>query len=403
MVVYPLAPVDNPGPSYGAMSGFTGESPVFGGLSGRSEEWARPMNPGWEGPVFAPFDGPGWMTVHEVFALVENPPSTTMDGSGAPPSASSPAPTGVFPPHDPESGMDPSGPGGPMASYGSYGNGPNSGVQPLVSVPGTGASTFVFKIDYNNDDPAPSFNDAPPPSPSSLTPERGRPELNEPTSSQSATVGVLVTNNPTGPQMTPAPGTAPANVGLGAPISSVGNVPLQANSLLDASNLNADRSTSSSSAAEGMIGVANSQSGRASRPRGPSTNPVPVDHAALRPTLGPDDRASDGPRESLPLPQGADLIVEGLPMGRDSLEAALDRFVRQLDELDAGLLDVRGPAPIVIFSLSLLSAAASAEMARRYVRRKTSLKRGMLAVDPAGRQLTLGFPELPGSWSERRA
>ena len=56
----------------------------------------------------------------------------------------------------------------------------------------------------------------------------------------------------------------------------------------------------------------------------------------------------------------------------------------------------------MVFSLSLLSAAASAELARRYLRRRTSLKRGILAVDSSGRQLTLGFPELPGSWSERR-
>lgn len=102
-------------------------------------------------------------------------------------------------------------------------------------------------------------------------------------------------------------------------------------------------------------------------------------------------------------PHGADLIVEMLPIARGSLEEALDQFVRQLDHLDAGLLEATGPAPIVVFSLTLLSTAASAEMARRYVRRKTSLKRGILAVDSSGRPLTLGFPELPGSWSERRA
>ena len=152
-----------------------------------------------------------------------------------------------------------------------------------------------------------------------------------------------------------------------------------------------------------MISVANGQAGQAARLRGSSTNSVPVYHAALRPALEADDGVADGPIETLPSPRGADLIFEALPMARGSLEAALDRFVHQLDELDAGLLDARGPAPIVVFSLSLAAAAASAEMARRYVRRKSNLKRGILAVDPSGRQLTLGFPELPGSWSERRA
>jgi hypothetical protein len=216
-------------------------------------------------------------------------------------------------------------------------------------------------------------------------------------------VGVLVANNPAGPQVTAAPGTTAANPGPGAAVSSVGNAPLQAGPLRDVHDVYADHSASSSPVMEVMIGLGNGQLGRDSRLRGPSRNPNLVAYAALSPALDSDARAPDGPIESIPLPHGADLIVEGLPMVRESLDVALDQFVRQLDELDAALLDVRGPAPIIGFALSLLAAAASAEVARRYLRRKTSLKRGILAIDPSGRQVTLGFPELPGSWSERRA
>ncbi len=103
------------------------------------------------------------------------------------------------------------------------------------------------------------------------------------------------------------------------------------------------------------------------------------------------------------MPRGADLVAEALPFARESLENALEDFVTQLGAIDLGLLDSQGPAPIVLFSVAVLTSAASAELARRYVQRRSALNRGVLAIDPSGRQHTLGFPELPGSWSERRA
>jgi hypothetical protein len=413
-------------PAVAYLGGFPGEASLFGGPAGWGAIGGGPINRGWNGPGFTPIAGPDWMRVMFVFRADASPSWMTMDGPTHSPWADPPGSTGVSSTQDSDPGMDPSLPGGPMASVsgggnygmnggnygmnggnygmngGNYGGGPNSSVTPFASISGPGGATFILKVDYTPD-PAPFAANAPPPAPSSFTPDRGHLEASEPGMSQAVVVGVLVANNQQGPQMMSAPGASSANQGLGASASSAGNAPLQARSLLGAGHLGADQPASTNPGMEELTGLANARAGRVSGPRGHSSSPVPIDHAALRPASDFEVPDADRPVESVPSPLGADLIVEGLPMARESLEAALSQFVRQLDDLDAALLDVRGPGPIVAFSLSLLSAAASAEMARRYVRRKSSAKRGVLAVDPSGRQLTLGFPELPRSWSERRA
>ena len=290
--------------------------------------------------------------------------------------------------------------GGP-SSGGGYATGPNTGAQPDVSVPGGGPPGFFFKVE-NFADPEATFNFTQPPALSGFSPDRGRPELSEPGATPSTVVGVLGGNNPGGPQVTAVSGPNPTSSAVGGPVSTVGNAPIPPGSLLDASIVNADHSTAANGVIVGMIGPANGPSGQPSRLPGRDTNRMSVYHMAVRSSSESADPAVDGPIGAIPSPQGADLIVEALPIAGRTLETALDEFVRQLDHLDAGLLVSRGPAPIVVFSLSLLSAAASAELARRYLRRRTSLKRGILAVDSSGRELTLGFPELPGSWSERR-
>jgi hypothetical protein len=412
-----IAPSGFPGesPTFGGLSGFPAEPPIFGGPSGFPGESSNfgglagsggvgPVNHGWERAEFTPGSGPGWFTSDGVTAPGRDLLWTTTGTSVSQPAAGSQAPTNPPPGWDPEFGSDSSMTGGPtaVASNGAgYGNGPTTGFQPFVSTASPGNSSFFMKVSETTD-PGPPTGFAQPPAPAIFTAERGRPDLNEPATSQPTAVGVLGGNNPGGLQVTVGGGMNSGSLGLGSLVVTVGNAPLQPNSLFSASTVNADISTSTSGVQDAMIGVGGSASVRISQSPWRLANPLPVYYSALRPASDSTQAASDGPLEPFPSPHGADLIVEALPMVRDSLEVALDQFVRRLDHLDAGLLDAQGPAPIVVFTLSLLSTAASAELARRYIRRKTSLKRGILTVDPSGRQLTLGFPELPGSWSERR-
>ena len=81
---------------------------------------------------------------------------------------------------------------------------------------------------------------------------------------------------------------------------------------------------------------------------------------------------------------------------------SLDEFVRQLEAVNVAGLVSRGPAPLVIVSVAVLSTAASALVVREAVRRRSGRGRGVRMVDHLGRELALSFPELPRSWSERR-
>ena len=151
------------------------------------------------------------------------------------------------------------------------------------------------------------------------------------------------------------------------------------------------------------MGVGTVASRRIARPSGLSSNTSVGFHWGVSPTRSANIQAFDEPNPEVPAPRGADLIAEALPFARESLEVALEDFVNQLAEMDLGLLNSQGPAPIVVFSVAVLTSAASAELARRYVQRRNAMNRGIVAIDASGRQHTLGFPELPGSWSERRA
>ena len=126
-----------------------------------------------------------------------------------------------------------------------------------------------------------------------------------------------------------------------------------------------------------------------------------LSHSVLLPTAGPDGSGHDRYAAGL-LPRGADLIAEALPFDGDSLERGLDEFVRQLEAVDVASLVSRGPAPLVIVSVAMLSTAASALVVREAVRRRSGRGRGVRMVDHLGRELALSFPELPRSWSERR-
>lgn len=113
--------------------------------------------------------------------------------------------------------------------------------------------------------------------------------------------------------------------------------------------------------------------------------------------------ATSGGSEEAPLsPLGADLIAEAFPFAGDSLVPSLDAFVRQLEEVDVTGLVARGPAPILVTSLTVLGTAASALAAREMLQRRGGRGRRLRVVDSLGRELALSFPELPRSWSQRR-
>ncbi len=152
-----------------------------------------------------------------------------------------------------------------------------------------------------------------------------------------------------------------------------------------------------------MVAIRSGDAGRSIRLSGSPSNTTVYYHSSRDGVESADGYPSGGSIESIAEPRGADLIAKAIPFARESLEQALEQFVDQLDDLDLGLLGTRGPAPIVMFSVAAITTAASAELARRYVQRKNTLGRAILAVETSGRQLTLGFPELPGSWSERRS
>ncbi|MHB1556880.1 MAG: hypothetical protein ACYC61_05290 [Isosphaeraceae bacterium] len=109
-----------------------------------------------------------------------------------------------------------------------------------------------------------------------------------------------------------------------------------------------------------------------------------------------------GPEEAPVSPLGADLIAEAFPFAGDSLERSLDAFVRQLEEVEVVGLGVRGPAPILVSSLSVLGTAASALVVFEMLQRRGGRGKRIRVVDSLGRELALSFPELPRSWSQRR-
>ncbi len=360
---------------------------------------SRARKPWMERDRVAPGNGPGWITSDAVTApggylIASTTVSSSPKPAPSPPSSANTPPASDF-------DLAPWTPQATAPNAGSYGTSSNTDVQEDVSVPGPGDPPFSPRID-DTTNPVLPFSNPQSQAPPTVILERGRPDLSEQGPSQSTTVGVLGGSNPGSPQVTASNGTNTASATVGGPLALAGNAPVQSNALLDASIVNDDHLTTTTGFVDGLIGAGDAQSGRDIRPSAHRAIPSVVYRAAHRPISDSANGTSEGPREPIPSPLGADLIVEALPMVRESLETALDQFVRQLDHLDVSLLNTPAPTPIVVFCLTLLSTAASAEMARRYVRRKTSLKRGILAVDPSGRQLTLGFPELPGSWSERR-
>jgi hypothetical protein len=190
---------------------------------------------------------------------------------------------------------------------------------------------------------------------------------------------------------------------IDGPVSLAGtNAPVQPVKLLESDGAGVELSMAASDSPDHGISIASAEPSRIPGFSGPFSiasglfrwngGPSRGTNGAVPTELNPESSDADG----------ADLIAEALPFARESLEDALEDFVSQLGGVDLGLFEVHGPAPIVMFAAGLLTSAVSAELVRRHLQRMGAQNRRILAVDPSGRQHTLGFPELPGSWSERR-
>ena len=221
--------------------------------------------------------------------------------------------------------------------------------------------------------------------------------------STTAPGNLLVGSNPVGPQGVAAivgNTTGSVSGGPSAPLAAAsGGLPAQLGPIWDAGGT-AERHWSVGAARERTVAMGALPSGGALAVPIHNTAAPTTRHWSLRPATAAEVPAAEGGEDRLS-PRGADLIAEALPFDRASLEAALDQFVRQLDELDIRRLTARGPAPIAVFVLTALGSAASMEFARRFWRRRLLIAKGIPVGDPVVREIPLGFPELPGSWSER--
>jgi hypothetical protein len=193
---------------------------------------------------------------------------------------------------------------------------------------------------------------------------------------------------------------SPGRSGPVGPFATAGGgLPAQPGSGLDA-GISAERLWPADGTGERTAGIGTVSSG------GDWAVPVRIGvapaarHWTLRPAaVAAVPAAGEGTKDLVP--QGADLITAALPFDRASLEAALDQFVRQLDELDIRRLVARGQASLVVFVMTALGSAAAMEFARRFWRRRLLVAQGIRVGNPVVREIPLGFPELPGSWSEK--
>jgi hypothetical protein len=111
--------------------------------------------------------------------------------------------------------------------------------------------------------------------------------------------------------------------------------------------------------------------------------------------------------EPLPAPSRADLISNLLPLDRQALEQAVDRFFSSLAAVNGDSLASQRPQSLFWLSMSILSMATLAEIARRRLARRAGVTRTPSPRAP-GARAELGWelielPEFPTSWSRRRS
>jgi hypothetical protein len=386
---------------------------------GLASTWAYPLFPSGGTPAFMrsspEFSAGGIPTVFTEFSPGGETFWMTTNGWGSQAAAGQSLPAGSLSAADPDESMGSGLPVNPMISQ-VNGSGSGSDWNSADDAAETFAAPYVAlgsaKGAYPSDPP---FAANPPsPSPQSGWPTpRAHPDSIESGPSQSTSVNVYassngVLNSVSQQGLAATVGVSPTSPGSGkgldgvVPLAGI-SAPVQPNTLLDPDGDGADRPASAGGYQERGIGVGPVELGQIPRLSGLSSNASGRFHRWMLSTKDANDRVAYELNQEGPAPRGAELIAEALPFARESLEDALQGFVNQLGAMDLGLVDARGPAPIVLFSIAVLTSAVSVELARRFVQRRNAMNRGIVAIDPSGRQHILGFPELPGSWSERRA
>jgi hypothetical protein len=280
----------------------------------------------------------------------------------------------------------------------SYQAGLSPGTQP--------GSGFAIRLDV---EPASGFLPYffQPASSAGAVPQRGRLDADIPVPSQSAQLSALASGTLPNSQNVAvitgnATGSGAGGSAVAAPLApGAGTLPTQPTSLSDSGGALSDRLVGSGAARQPVLIISASDSSLVPRLQAGVTTAATILHAALRPAVYPGARGDVGQPGEVPAPQGADLIADALPFDRATVVEALDQLVRQLGEVDMNDLLGHGPAPIAVFSLALLGSAACIEIARRCSQRRSLVGRAIPLGGPRGRDIPLGFPELPGSWSEK--
>lgn len=108
--------------------------------------------------------------------------------------------------------------------------------------------------------------------------------------------------------------------------------------------------------------------------------------------------AESGAEVPSPAPLVAGLIADALPLDRDLVVAAIDRFLEPLGDLGDGAADADDPSTLTAEALLVAGALGGLELARRRLRRG----REGWAAGVGGGSASLSSPELPGAWSAGR-
>jgi hypothetical protein len=177
--------------------------------------------------------------------------------------------------------------------------------------------------------------------------------------------------------------------------------PTHVTTLLSSDGVTADRTVlgSDSTLGQGPFGLTEPASGLGGD-RGPVL--VTAVHPSAGPTSPADTSTLDGTnQEQFPPPSGADLIAAVTPFDRLPLSQAIARFFDQLGDLDVTDLVTPRPTNAVLLSLALLSTLTAVEVVRRRMQRRAGGDQWLRVREALGWEGHLGFPELPGSWSER--
>ncbi len=153
-------------------------------------------------------------------------------------------------------------------------------------------------------------------------------------------------------------------------VTGASNLPVQPATLTDPDSSFADHPASAVGAAQRSDARGAVHAGRLDSANGRSIRATTLSHPGRLSKAELDVALADRDAASL-LPRGADLIAEALPFAGESLEQSLDEFVRQLKAVDVAGLVGGGPSPVVVASLTVLTAAASAVVVREIVRRRS--------------------------------